>query len=94
MARSPVNNALAFPCEVARFLCVEAADVETMFKLDKLPFKSIPKKKRSVKRVPLRDFHEWLKNRPGNPSPRLADFETFLADFNETARVERKSKAH
>lgn len=92
MARSPVNNALAFPCEVARFLCVEAADVETMFKFDGLPYRTIPKKKRAVKRVPLRDFHEWLKSRPGNPSPRLANYETFLADFNETARSKPKTK--
>ncbi|MEO5712591.1 MAG: hypothetical protein ABIT37_03810 [Luteolibacter sp.] len=86
MARSPINNPLAFPCEIARFLCVEAADVETMFKSDKLPFRSIPKKKRTVKRVPLRDFHEWLKNRPGNPSRCLANYETFLADFNAAVR--------
>lgn len=86
MARSPINNALAFPCEIARFLCVEAADVETMFQSDDLPYRLIPKKKRSVKRVPLRDFHVWLKNRPGNAAKELANYDKFLADFNAAVR--------
>jgi hypothetical protein len=86
MARSPINNPLAFPAEVARFLCVEPSDVKRMIKLDQMPSTLIPKKTRTVTRIPLRDFHAWLKNRSQN-SVANVPYETFLADFNETARA-------
>lgn len=86
MARSPQNNALAFVAEVARYLCSEVADVERMMQLDGLPYREIPKRTRRVKRIPLRDFQAWLLRQPGNSCPSLANYEIFLADFNQAGR--------
>ena len=87
MARSPDNNPLAFPREVARYLCVEQREIPEMIRLDKLPALKIPKKTKVVFRIPLRDFHAWLKLRATQPVPQFANYETFLADFNQTARA-------
>lgn len=84
MARSTNNNALAFPAEVARYLCLEPADVERLMAKDALPYFSLPKVKRTVKRIPLREFHAWLRGRAKNHTPSLNSFETFLADFEST----------
>ncbi|MES2923713.1 MAG: hypothetical protein V4819_19315 [Verrucomicrobiota bacterium] len=86
MARSPQNGPVAFVAEIARYLCSEVEDVERMIRLDKLPHFTLPKAKRTVKRIPLRDFHAWLKKRPGSERPELANYETFLADFNRSGR--------
>lgn len=86
MARSPDNNALAFPAEVARYLCVEAREIPEMIRLDALPAISFAKKKRKVFRIPLRDLHTWLKNRSKNDAAQFANYDNFLADFNLTAR--------
>lgn len=93
MARSPVNNLFAFPAEVARFLCVEPEDVKRMMEMDGMPVTRIPKKKRSVARIPLRDLHGWLRDRSAQETASksaakpLANYETFLADFNAVARA-------
>ena len=87
MARSPDNNPLAFPSEVARFLCVEHEHVKSMVKLDKLPAIEIPLKKRKVLRIPMREFHAWLQARAVKRGEVLTSYETFTDDFNKTARA-------
>lgn len=86
MARSPQNSSLAFPSEVARYLCLEDEDINRMMAMDALPYLLVPKIKRSVRRIPLRDFHAWLLKRVKNPAPAISKFETFLADFHATRR--------
>jgi hypothetical protein len=78
------NSPLAFPAEVARYLCMEPRDIERMTRLDGLPYLNIPKAKKTVKRIPLRAFHEWLRKRSKNSA--IASYDVFLADFNKTAR--------
>ena len=82
MARSLPSTPLAFPAEIARYLCAERADIELMMEMDALPHLRIPKPTRTVKRIPLRDFHTWLKARARGETPALADYETFLKDFD------------
>lgn len=86
MSRSLQNNAIAYPAEVARYLALEPADIRRMMEIDRLPFLKIPKQTRNVFRIPLRDFHKWLLDRAHNPAPHLARYETFLADFDTSAR--------
>lgn len=93
MARSAHKSPQAFPAEIARYLCMEPEDVRNMIALDRLPALKIPKAKRSVLRVPLRDFHAWLCKRALSPVPELATYETFLADFDATARADRAKPA-
>ena len=88
MARSPENNAIAFPAEVARFLCVEPREIPEMIRLDGMPSISLARKKRKVFRIPLRDLHVWLKHRAKNPTPEFSKYENFLKDFNLTARTD------
>jgi hypothetical protein len=93
MARSPENNPLAFVAEVARYLCSEVEDVERMMRMDHLPFIALPKAKRTVKRIPLRDLHGWLRKRAKNNAVEFASYETFLADFNQVARSKTQTAA-
>ena len=92
MARSAPTAPNAFVAEVARYLAVDPDDVQRMIRLAKLPAIRIPKVTRTVQRIPLRDFHAWLLKRTTNPTPQLASYETFLADFDAAARP-RKSPA-
>jgi hypothetical protein len=78
----------ALPAEVARFLRLEARDVETMMRCDGLPYTALPRSKRMVKRVFLRDLHAWLLAGTRNGGGELANFETFRADF-ERCRAKR-----
>ena len=87
MASTVRNSPYAFVSEVARYLALEPADVRRLIRLDKLPATSIPRATRAVSRIPLRDLHAWLRDRTKNPAPMLADFNTFIADFNATART-------
>lgn len=82
MARSLRSSPIAFPAEVARYLCLHPNEVKDLIKKANLPILRIPKKTRAVTRVPLRDFHAWLQGRTQNPTPQLAHYETFLADFD------------
>jgi excisionase family DNA binding protein len=86
MARSPDNNPIAFPAEIARYLCVERTDVPVLIRESRLPALRIDKKKRKVLRIPLRDFHEWLKRQRAGSDSVMGTYETFLADFNQVAR--------
>jgi hypothetical protein len=89
MAKSLPSSPNAFPAEVARYLSLEPGDVQDLVKKSKLPALKIPKKTRTVIRIPLRDFHAWLQGRTQNPTPHLAKYETFLADFDATRRHSR-----
>ncbi len=91
MACSVRNSPFAFPAEVARYLMVEPPDVVRMIKLDRLPAIILPGNSRKITRVQLRDLHTWLRERSKNPPANLVDYETFLADFNES--VGRKKTA-
>lgn len=93
MAQSAKNSPNAFVAEVARYLAVEPADVKRMIRVDRLPAIRIPKQVRAVLRVPLRDFHAWLCKRAQNPTPELASYEQFLADFDASARITRGENA-
>lgn len=86
MARSSPSAPQAFVAEVARYLAMEPADVKRMIALDKLPAVRLPREKRHVHRIPLRDFHAWLLKRSTAPLPQLANYEAFLADFDASAR--------
>lgn len=85
MARTAQNSPNAFVAEVARYLSVEPEDVQRMIRTSKLPHLKIPRKTRMVYRIPLRDFHGWLKQRSGGTAQQ--DYPTFLADFDTTARA-------
>lgn len=87
MASTRKRSSNAFLAEVARYLCVDADDVKRMIETAKLPAIKIPKMTRTVQRVPLRDFHAWLLHRTQNPTPGLANYETFLADFDASVRT-------
>jgi excisionase family DNA binding protein len=89
MAQSVRSSPNAFPAEVARYLALEPGDVQELVKKAKLPALKIPKKTRTVIRIPLRDFHAWLQARTQNPTPHLAKYETFLADFDAAVRHSR-----
>lgn len=84
MARSVRSSPNAFVAEVARYLAVEPEDVQEMIRIAKLPHFKIPKKTRHVYRIPLREFHAWLRNRSDRTA--FSDYETFLADFDASAR--------
>jgi ParB-like chromosome segregation protein Spo0J len=86
MAASLRSAPIAFPAEIARYLAVEPADVKAMIQKAQLPALRVPKKTRAVTRIPLRDFHAWLLKRTQNPTPNLANYETFLADFDQSVR--------
>lgn len=86
MARTAAQTPNAFVAEIARYLSVEPEDVQRLIRVAKLPAIRIPKEKRAVVRVPLRDFHGWLLKRTQNPTPELEIYDTFLADFDATAR--------
>jgi hypothetical protein len=94
MARSSPSAPHAFVSEVARYLAMEPADVKRMIALDKLPAVRIPREKRHVHRIPLRDFHAWLLKLSTAPVPELASYETFLADFDGSARSERAAEVN
>jgi hypothetical protein len=81
----------ALPAEVARFLRLEARDVEAMMRCDGLPYTTLPRAKRMVKRVFLRDLHAWLLAGTRNGRLELANFETFRKDF-EKSRAKRGSE--
>lgn len=87
MASSLRKSPNAFVAEVARYLAVEPLDVKRMIRSDKLPALKIPHRTKTVYRIPLRDFHVWLRQRAENPVPQLASYDTFLADFNALART-------
>jgi Helix-turn-helix domain len=87
MAKTAPSAPNAFPSEIARYLAVDPDDVKRMIRLAGLPAIKIPKKTRSVHRIPLRDFHTWLKKRSSNPSPELDSYDQFLADFNTTRQT-------
>lgn len=87
MARTVRSSPNAFVAEVARYLAVDPDDVQRMITVAKLPALKIPKKTRTVHRIPLRDFHAWLLKRTQNPTPQLATYDTFLADFDASART-------
>lgn len=93
MARSAFQAPHAFVAEVARYLAMDPDDVQRMVELDKLPALRLPRAKRTVLRIPLRDFHRWLCARAITPTPSLATYETFLADFDASARAPRRAKA-
>lgn len=86
MAASNPGSPQAFVAEVARYLAMDPDDIQRMIDLDKLPALRLPKAKRHVFRIPLRDFHVWLCGQAVTPTPHLASYETFLADFDATAR--------
>ena len=88
MACSVRKSPNAFVAEVARYLAIDPDDVQRMIRVAKLPAIKIPKAKRAVLRIPLRDFHSWLLKRTQNPPPELSSYDTFLADFDE-ARMTR-----
>lgn len=90
MAKSPKNGSIAFVAEVARYLCVDPVDVQAMIRISKLPHFKIPKTTRSVYRIPLRDFFNWLRQRSGYTA--FTDYEAFLADFDKTARTKGKGR--
>lgn len=92
MARTVRSSPNAFVAEVARYLAVDPDDVQRMIDLAKLPAIKIPKRTRTVKRIPLRDFHAWLLKRTVNPSPLLANYDTFLADFDASVRTDAAKK--
>jgi hypothetical protein len=86
MARSVRSSPNAFVAEVARYLAVDPDDVQAMIHgAAKLPHFKIPKKTRHVYRIPLRELHAWLRARSGRTA--FADYETFLADFDASART-------
>ena len=91
MARSPHQHPLAFPAEVARYLCIEPTDVMDLITSGRLPSVKIPKRTRHVYRIPLRDFHEWLKSHRGNSERVFTSYQTFLADF-DSVRESRPQK--
>jgi hypothetical protein len=93
MAQTVRSSPNAFIAEVARYLACNPKDVRAMVKKAGLPVLSFPKATRTVMRVPLRDFHAWLLRRTRNPTPLLASYETFLADFDEAARSHPEPKA-
>lgn len=70
----------AFVAEVARYLMVESDDVRRMVEMDRLPAISIPKKTRTVYRIPLRELHGWLLKRAKNGA--LQSYERFREEFN------------
>lgn len=82
----------AMPAEIARFLRLEAEDVKTLMECDGLPATKIPRKKRCVRRVWLRDLHRWLLANTNAPGTALADYETFRADFEKHRAPSRKGK--
>lgn len=90
MAASKTGTMIAFPAEVARYLLVESEDIERMITSDKLPATRVMKTTRRVYRIPLREFHAWLMDRTVNPRPGMGRFETFLKDFDATARSGKK----
>jgi hypothetical protein len=92
VAASVRSSSNAFVAEVARYLAVDPEDVTRMIRVAKLPALRIPKETRTVQRIPLRDFHAWLLKRTANPTPELASYETFLADF-DASRIIRKNAA-
>lgn len=79
----------AFVSEVARYLALDPEDVRRLIRLDRLPALKLKRTTRTVHRIPLRDFHEWLLLRAENPVPALRDYPTFLADFDLAARSQR-----
>lgn len=87
MASTVRKSPNAFVAEVARYLSVEPPEVKRLIRLAKLPAIKIPAATRPVYRIPLRDFHAWLIDRTTNPAPKLRHYETFLADFDATART-------
>lgn len=87
MAASLRSTPNAFPAEVARYLAVDPTDVMALIEKANLPGLRIPKATRAVIRIPLRDFHHWLQKRTANPTPKLANYETFLADFDDSIRT-------
>jgi hypothetical protein len=93
MASSATAAPHAFVAEIARYLAMEPADVQRMVELDRLPALRLPREKRHVLRIPLRDFHRWLCARAVTPTPALATYETFLADFDASARAPRRKAA-
>lgn len=74
------NSENAFVVEVARYLMVDADDVRRMVEMDNLPAISIPKKTRTVLRIPLRELHGWLVKRAKNGA--LQNYERFREEFN------------
>jgi hypothetical protein len=86
------KKAFAFPAEVARFLEIEPADVDRLIEYDELPVSSIPKVRRTVRRIYLPDFHAWLVQRSSGQVRSLMSYEEFLRVFCEVARKERKEK--
>lgn len=87
MAATVRSSPNAFVSEVARYLAVEPGEIKRMIRLAKLPAIKIPATTRTVHRIPLRDFHAWLLKRTENPTPQLARYESFLADFDASART-------
>jgi hypothetical protein len=76
---------------VARFMGVEAEDVERMVRLDRMPHVRVPAETRVTFKFFLPDLHAWLVERSrDNPSPRLASFEVFERAFL-AAQPERKA---
>ena len=82
MAVSLQSNAYAFPAEVARFLAVEPADVKRMQDLDGMPFTTIAKATRTVRRVYLPALHEWLLKQSRGESGEMMSYVKWLAEFD------------
>lgn len=79
----------AMPAEIARFLRLAPADVETLISCDGLPATKIPSKTRCVKRIWLRDLHRWLLANTSGTSA-LSDFAEFRADFEKHRAAPRR----
>jgi hypothetical protein len=93
MASSVRSSAYAFVAEVARYLAVDPKDVKRMIELDALPASRIPKKKRTVERIYLPDFHQWILGRSSGQNDRLRDYPAFLAEFDRVARLHPEAEA-
>lgn len=91
MATSVRSSPNAFIAEVARYLAVEPEEIRTMIRITKLPHLKLIGKTRPVYRIPLREFHAWLRLQSARTA--FADYETFLADFDATARTKSPATA-
>lgn len=70
--------------DVARFLAVDAAEVDALTESG-LPFVKVPGPKRPGKRIFLPDLHAWLAKRTSSGSA-LMSYERFRRAFEEAQR--------
>lgn len=74
-----MSSEMVKKADVARFLGVDAADVDA-FTESGLPFVKVPGPKRPGKRIFLPDLHAWLAKRTTSGSA-LMNYETFRRAF-------------